>query len=414
MSAARQSHAGPDGRAPTRFTRSEMDRIKALPISDIASRLQVGPLRKSGRNLIGACPLCGGGKGAGRFELKLGENAFVCAVCQEGGDVIRLVERVCGVGFVDAVSWLGGRPDVEPAPGEARAVPAKVPGPDKSEAFRERERRKLWTLYGAALAGPGSPLVSYCEIRRIDPLLLTFAPLRYAPELAYYHGDVEDPDSAKPAARRPRIIHVGPAMLAPYVRPDGRFGGLHITWLDLDKPKGKAQIVDPDTGVILLARKVRGSKRGGRIDLVRAPGATRMFAGEGIETVGVVWTAFRAMGRDATGLWSSGLDMGNLGGKATASLPHPNERTPKGRPLRVPGPDPDMSEPAMPVPDAIADLVLLGDGDSDPFTTCHAMTRAATRHARPGRMIRIAWADRSKDFGDMAMPAISPGHGGAA
>jgi hypothetical protein len=64
------------------------------------------------------------------------------------------------------------------------------------------------------------------------------------------------------------------------------------------RPKGKAQIIHPDTGEVLPAKKVRGSKAGGYIDLGGARAASRMIAGEGIETVAAVHTALKRAGRD--------------------------------------------------------------------------------------------------------------------
>ncbi|MEX0841607.1 MAG: DNA primase, partial [Xanthobacteraceae bacterium] len=72
-----------------------------------------------------------------------------------------------------------------------------------------------------------------------------------------------------------------------------------------------------------------------------------------------------------------------------------------GRPRRVPGPDPDMCAPAMPVPESVTDLALLADGDSDPFTTRCAIARAIKRHAREGRTVRGVWAPDGKDFDDL-------------
>ena len=40
-------------------------------------------------------------------------NRFECKACGISGDVIKLVELVCGVDFKDAVTWLGGTKDVE-------------------------------------------------------------------------------------------------------------------------------------------------------------------------------------------------------------------------------------------------------------------------------------------------------------
>jgi hypothetical protein len=45
--------------------------------------------------------------------------------------------------------------------------------------------------------------------------------------------------------------------------------------------------------------------------------------------------------------------------------------------------------------------VLLGDGDSDRFTTQNAMQRAEVRYARPWRQVRVAWAPEGADFDDL-------------
>jgi hypothetical protein len=46
-------------------------------------------------------------------------------------------------------------------------------------------------------------------------------------------------------------------------------------------------------------------------------------------------------------------------------------------------------------------LVLLGDGDSDPFTTRAALERARRRGALPARTISIIVAPEGRDFNDV-------------
>jgi hypothetical protein len=58
-------------------------------------------------------------------------------------------------------------------------------------------------------------------------------------------------------------VHRGSAMLAPIVGRDGRICGLHITWIDLNDPKGQARVGDPKTKTLLPAKKV--SREQGRI-----------------------------------------------------------------------------------------------------------------------------------------------------
>src|SRR5690606_36500822 len=104
-----------------------------------------------------------------------------------------------------------------------------------------------------------------------------------------FHG--REPHPRRADKDQARVIHRGPAMLAAIVGPDGAFSGLHITWIDLAQPKGKALIIDPDTGEELASKKVRGLKKGGRIELIRSASPHTLVLGEGIETVLSVWTA---------------------------------------------------------------------------------------------------------------------------
>jgi hypothetical protein len=57
------------------------------------------------------------------------------------------------------------------------------------------------------------------------------------------------------------------------------------------------------------------------------------------------------------------------------------------------------------IPDAVTLVILLGDGDSDPFDTGMALQRAQTRLSRPGRHVGIAWAAPGQDFNDMLRAA---------
>ena len=50
---------------------------------------------------------------------------------------------------------------------------------------------------------------------------------------------------------------------------------------------------------------------------------------------------------------------------------------------------------------SVEELILLGDGDSEPVLTRFAMLRAARRYLQPGRIIRIAFAPAGADFNDV-------------
>ncbi|KAI93290.1 DNA primase [Rhodomicrobium udaipurense JA643] len=359
-------------------------------------------LRRSGRHVMGTCPICGGGKRATRFEVK--GPAWVCAVCGDGGDAIKLIQAVTGCDFLAAVERLGGarpltREEEERIAAERERREAKRQA--EQEHYRQKEIEAARLIYdrGKTLQ-PGGAISRYFAARNCDGGPGLAPGLRGCADVPYFHGETLDEAGRK----SPRVVHRGPALLSPIYDNDGAFSALHITWLRADFT-GKAEIVDPDTGEVLLAKKVRGSMGGGHI-VIRgaADRPKRLFMGEGIETVYSVATALHRCGRLARGdlFWSS-VSLGNLGGRATATVAHPTLKGPTGRPQRIPGPVPDLNPviPSISIPASIEQLVLLGDGDSDPFLTKTTLERGRARYARDGLRIGIAMAEGGRDFNDM-------------
>lgn len=358
---------------------------------------------------VGPCPACGG---RDRFSVNMRKKVFHCRVAQRGGDVIAMVEYLDGVDFIKACEILTGRPppraeamsaeerarlarDAEAR--RAKAAAAEKTKTQEQERYRQKERRRAHQCWKGASAAAGSPVQAYLEKRGVA--LPERAHLRCAADYPFF----------MPAGRGFRKLGAAPAMLAAITGPDGGFMGLHQTWIDLTQASGKAAFACPDTGEVQPAKKMRGSHRGGKIELVRMKDPVRLFVGEGIETVLSVWVALREAGSplcEGAAFWSS-ASLSNLAGPAVESVMHPSATRPdkagRARRVKVPGPQPDMSAPAMPVPDSVEELILLGDGDSEPFFTRMALERAARRFARPGRVVRAAWAAPGGDFNDMLM-----------
>ena len=365
---------------------------------------------------VGACPRCGGANkpNADRFSINLTKNVFNCRKCTDehgrhGGNVIDLCMILERCDFLTACEILTRRPP----PGkvaretaeerarreaEARAWQEKNAREEEERianfnAYRERERERCYGLWKNAEQIAGSAVDAYLahrKLQRPDGALL-----RFAPRHPLFNGKDKRP------------VHVGPAMLAAIIGPDGRFSGLHATWIDLSTESGKALVPDPETGEFVPAKKVRGTQRGGRIELVRVKEPKRLFVGEGIETVLSVWTALRLLHSpllEGAAFWSS-INLVNLGGKAKSSVRHPTLRRTDARgrsfPVMIPSAEPDFDSDLMPVPDSVEELFLLGDGDSEPVFTQNALRRAAIRHARPGRIVREAWAEQGTDFNTM-------------
>ena len=381
---------------------------RRTPIAALLGHKHMPKLR-GGNDKAGPCPRCRDGRD--RFSVNIRKNVWNCRVCDEGGDVIALCEILEGCDFLTACEILARRPppgqrphetpeDRERREREIQEWRAKIAREEEAKAkqeadYRERERARCWGFWTNAKPIPGTAVDTYLAHRKLQRP--EGALLRFAPRHPLFNGFGK---GVKP-------LHVGPAMLAAILGPDGRFSGLHATWIDLSTESGKALVPDPETGEFVPAKKVRGTQRGGRIELVRVKEPKRLFVGEGIETVLSVWTALRLMNSpllERAAFWSS-INLLNLGGKAKGRIHHPTQRRTdkRGRscPVQVMSAEPDFSSDIMPVPDCVEELFLLGDSDSEPVFTQNALRRAALRHARPGRIIREAWADAGTDFNTM-------------
>lgn len=428
-----------------KFTAADIDAIKR-DNSCAALAGEWVALRRKGRagNFIGPCPFCSEdlqSRTAPRFECN--SEKWVCAVCADGGDVIRLVARRNGLDdkkdFAAVLELLGGSRQAEDTPETAKraggaAYRAGKPMESQpvawgdslrlayfvgwkaaaeqaavNDRYRERERKSLYRNYWLnAKPFPETPVAEYLARRRLT--VPANAPIRYLANCTLFADGKE---------REPVVAHKGPAMVCPIMGPDPlstpaqlaagegyRFNGLHFTWIDLDQPKGKAIVRHPHTGEDLPSKKSRGSKQGGYIELGCADPrqARRIICGEGIENTLAAFTALAAAGRDlhATN-FRCAIDLGNLAGKSIDRLQHPTQKTSAGRARSIPGPTPDLSSRAMPMPAGVTEIVWMCDGDSDPLTTRNAMARAAARHVRPGLTQRFAWPGEGLDWNDRVM-----------
>jgi hypothetical protein len=362
----------------------------------------------------GACPACGGDN---RFSVNMTKRVFNCRKCGAAGyDAVALALVGEHVSFFEACEALSNRPRPQSArdetPEERAARQKRRDAQQREHAekerkreeeaarYREEERKRLWAVWQDAIP-MHTILRDYLLLRRVPALEMMWdrMTLRIVPHMPYYGAGVD--------GQKPRVIHTGAAMIGAIVGVDGRFSGLHITWLDLTQPKGKAHIIDPNTGEVCDAKKMRGSKRGGHLSLLRPAqgiGANRLIGGEGIETTFTVYGSRLAAGKNEsrTLVWSF-LDLGNLGGKALGKVPHPTLLKDDGKPQLVASDVPDMESPALTIPDHIDEVITLGDSDSEALATRNAHIRFAKRNAREGRMFRPSFAPDGMDFNDMIM-----------
>jgi hypothetical protein len=82
-----------------------IDLAKAVRVEHEVARRGGLNLKRSGNELVGACPQCGG---VDRFAVSISKQLWHCRACTKGGDVISLVEHLDSCDFRTAVRTLGG------------------------------------------------------------------------------------------------------------------------------------------------------------------------------------------------------------------------------------------------------------------------------------------------------------------
>lgn len=403
--------------------RQWVDRAKRAPIETVLRRLGAKP-QVDNKGGPCPCPSCvSANRVSDRFSINRRKNLFFCRASGEGGGPIGLVMHVQGSAFVDAVEYVTGdaapnnvqrETDTERAArlakleAETRAAEERArDAADKNEVYRDRERARAFALWKRAAPIDGTLTQRYLAQRGLA--LPANANLRHLDTSDFWD---------KPKTQGGRIIHSGPAMAAAITAADGSFMGLHRTWIDLAQPKGKAIVPNAETGEMLPAKKVRGSHRGGAIFLGGASRADtrRVFMGEGIETTGSAYCALKDFEAPllAGARFQAAVSLGNIGGRAAKSVPHPTLRfaDKRGRvkPVRVPGPEPSPDDRATVIglPERCDELYLIQDGDSEPFFTSNCMLRGAARFSRerPDLAVLLIRAADGLDLNDMRLAIL--------
>lgn len=367
---------------------SRPDRIpeaKAIPILEVAEKLALGPFRREGSDHVSGCPQCGGTR---RFAIHPRKGIFMCRNCNPGGDGIALVQFVRGCSFAEALEFLVGEGQLDPAEiatRKKRLAEKKKEQEDyeaRARAFAIRDAREIWH---AAEDHDTTPAQDYLAARHcgLDPWPPT---LRYLPDHPY----------KKMIGQRMHVLHSGPCMIAAVTNAHGRIECVHRTWIDPVRPGQKAEIRDPE-GNLLKSKMTRGSKKGGVIRLTRTTNSGVIVMGEGIETTASV----AAVGILPDAMFWAGVDLDNMAGlQVKVSGQRQSEI-------------PDLSdEKAFVPPPGTKRLIYLMDGDSDPKSTRAKLTRGLRRaaHFRPGLQGQIVAADPGKDINDMLKEWLNERH----
>lgn len=356
-----------------------LEEAKNAAIEEIAARLGISGLKRMGLELVGPCPVCGG---RDRFSIAPKRGVWNCRICARGGSVLDLVAHVENIDLAAAITWILGDAGSQIPPEELEcrrrlAAAAKAKREAEAERYRRAAVREARGIWGQALPAQGSPVEGYFAARGLA--LAIPASIRFLPDHPY----------RKRIGGKVELLHRGPCMIAAVQGPDRRVQAVHQTWLDLSRPKGKAEILDPE-GVPLPAKMVRGSKKGAAIRLSPWTPSGVLVMGEGIETT---LTAAVVNAVEGATYWAA-VDLGNM----------------SGRMLSMPGSrwsgQPDLEDRTawLPPPETRR-LVLIQDGDSNPEQT-RARLEACMRRARaavPGLRCQIVHPGAGKDLNDLKM-----------
>lgn len=333
-----------------------------------------------GTDRSGPCPVCGG---TDRFSIHTKKNTFLCRHCPEvkGAGVIDLVMTTEKVDFVKACEIITGRKASDPVDPERAKWIAADNARDEAkrvadaERYREEAREAGYRIFEEARRSAGRGTVAdYLALRGIE---LSALAVPGSDIKLWEHPDLPFVEHIGGAWQ---TLHRGPAMIGAVQQADGRFGAVHMTWIDVGQEKGKLVLGNhPETGKPIPAKKVRGAKKGGAIRLYTPSQPRRMVMGEGIETTG---TALAYNFEPDTAYWA-GVDLGNMSGKAA--------RAGDGHWVYD---QPDMADlDCFLPPDWCEELVYLCDTDGPEKRTVEKVTRGLLRaqsmreHARIDRPV---------------------------
>lgn len=93
-------------------------------------------LRPQGRELVGLCPFHADKRPS--LRVSPDKNKWFCFPCHEGGDAIRFIEKLHGIGFKDAINLLGIGNGTPPP---RRSDPAKREAQQIAERAQDTSRR---------------------------------------------------------------------------------------------------------------------------------------------------------------------------------------------------------------------------------------------------------------------------------
>ncbi|TCP36534.1 DNA primase [Sphingomonas sp. BK235] len=150
------------------------------------------------------------------MQLNDAKGTFHCFGCGAAGDIVSLVMHAEGIGFVDAIKWLGGAglPAVDPA--------ERVKAAQEEAAEREAAIQRARGVWEAAVLTDGTPAAAYARSRGITmPLPPSF---RFGLTPAWYDDETGECGPNLPALLAAVAIEGQPhpiGLQRIFIKPDG-------------------------------------------------------------------------------------------------------------------------------------------------------------------------------------------------
>lgn len=363
-----------------------MSRIDQAELDDLKSRTLLSAVfekygvKSKGSRTARWAVCCFHAEKSGSLKINDQRGRYHCFGCGAAGDHFTVLTELGGKTFMEAVEVLGG---VRLITAEERKVIEDRNNEWQAEERRviERTRKSIQHTFTTGKPIGGTHVEAYLKARGLRAGKFWTFDLRFVADLTYR-------GFTTPEAEESVELGTFPAMVAAIRNPTGEIIGLHRTYLDLTEPRKLTPPGDPRRN---KAKKVLGEQRGGYIRL--SPDAPRLATGEGIET-SRAWFAMGHGGEEEIAIGAA-VSLGNLSGGAMGSTEHPADPT-----KRIPNGIPDMDRPGMLLPACVKQLIMLGDGDSDPAMTKARLLVAGRRYRAMGLGVGISMAPDGIDFAD--------------
>lgn len=353
-------------------------------------------LRRAGSEQVGLCPFHM--EKSPSFTVNDRKGIIHCFGCGWSGDLIRFYAEVRGIRMVEAIRALASDAGIDdPIARErlARQSRARREEMDAKRAVaKQSEAQKLRTVFASRVAMTGTPVETYLRHRCCWPGfdVPTIGCLMNYP---YWH--------VPSGSERPVKCGLFPVMVAVMLMPDRSFAGLHMTYLQPDG-QGKAEVICPETGEVLPAKKVRTAiPHISGCGIYLTPLRSHMGVAEGIENA-LTWMIRRPDWGFVAAYSLDNLAGAGLGeGKRRRDVPK----------RRYPSKEPMMSQPGYRPPwgdemlawreaEPVRDISVLADNDSkDPVAARCLFERARRKFSNIGYRSRVIFPPAGKDWNDV-------------